>query len=56
MGKVQGAEVEGIESACAHASSVAGFLLAWREKTSCAKDTDFVFPSLRLKGKKPLSS
>ncbi len=35
---------------------LAGFLLAWREKTSYARDTDFVFPSTRLKGKKPLSA
>ena len=34
----------------------AGFLLAWREKTPYAKDNDFVFPSTRLKGKKPLSA
>jgi integrase len=34
---------------------VAGFLLAWRERTPYAKDSDFVFPSLKLKGKKPLS-
>jgi integrase len=31
-------------------------LLAWREKTPFRKDTDFVFPSVRLKGKKPLSA
>ena len=30
---------------------LAGFLLAWRDKTPFAKDTDFVFPSIRLKGK-----
>jgi integrase len=35
---------------------LAGFLLAWREKTLFGKDTDFVFPSVRLKGKKPLSA
>lgn len=35
---------------------LAGFLLAWREKTPYAKDNDFVFPSTRLKGKKPLSA
>src|ERR1700681_1156579 len=35
---------------------LAGFLLAWRDKTPFAKDTDFVFPSVRLKGKKPLSA
>src|SRR5262245_970517 len=33
-----------------------GFLLAWRDKTPSCKDTDFVFPSVRLKGKKPLSA
>jgi len=35
---------------------LAGFLLAWRERTSFGKDGDFVFPSFRLKGKKPLSA
>src|SRR5258707_1240392 len=35
---------------------LAGFLLAWREKTSYARENDFVFPSTRLKGKKPLSA
>src|ERR1700682_1861145 len=35
---------------------LAGFLLVWREKTPYAKDNDFVFPSTRLKGKKPLSA
>jgi integrase len=33
-----------------------GFLLAWRDKTPFATNTDFVFPSFRLKGKKPLSA
>jgi hypothetical protein len=31
------------------------FLLARRDKMPLVKDTDFVFPSVRLKGKKPLS-
>jgi len=35
---------------------LAGFLLAWRDRTPFAKDTDFVFPSVRLKGRKPLSA
>src|ERR1700685_4197912 len=35
---------------------LAGFLMAWRERTPYAKDSDFVFPSFRLKGKKPLSA
>jgi integrase len=35
---------------------LAGFLLAWRERTPFGKDGDFVFPSFRLKGKKPLSA
>jgi len=35
---------------------LAGFLLAWREKTTYGKDGDFVFPSTRLKGKKPFSA
>ena len=34
---------------------LAGFLAAWRERTPYAKDGDFVFPSFRLRGKKPLS-
>jgi integrase len=37
-------------------SLLAGFLLSWRERTPFAKDCDFVFPSLKLKGKKPLSA
>jgi len=35
---------------------LAGFLLAWRDRTPYGKDGDFVFPSFRLKGKKPLSA
>ena len=35
---------------------LAGFLLAWRDKTPFGKDTDFVFPSIKLRGKKPLSA
>lgn len=35
---------------------LAGFLMAWREGTPFAKDNDYVFPSFRLKGKKPLSA
>ncbi len=35
---------------------LAGFLLAWRERTKYAKNGDFVFPSVKLKGKKPLSA
>ena len=35
---------------------LAGFLLAWRDKTPFSKDTDFVFPSVKLRGKKPLSA
>jgi hypothetical protein len=35
---------------------LAGFLLAWRERTLYAKDKDYVFPSFRLKGGKPLSA
>src|ERR1700730_1373073 len=35
---------------------LAGFLLAWREKTSYSRENDFVFPSPRLKGRKPLSA
>jgi integrase len=35
---------------------LAGFLLAWRKKTPYGGENDFVFPSTRLKGKKPLSA
>jgi len=35
---------------------LAGFLLAWREKTTYSAEGDFVFPSTRLKGSKPLSA
>jgi integrase len=35
---------------------LAGLLMAWREGTPFAKDNDYVFPSFRLKGKKPLSA
>jgi integrase len=35
---------------------LAGFLLAWRERTKYAKDSDYVFPSVKLRGKKPLSA
>jgi integrase len=35
---------------------LAGFLMAWKERTPYAKDNDYVFPSFRLKGKKPLSA
>jgi hypothetical protein len=35
---------------------LAGFLLAWRDKTPFGEDTDFVFPSVRLRGKRPLSA
>lgn len=35
---------------------LAGFLMAWRERTHYAKDNDYVFPSFRLKGRKPLSA
>jgi hypothetical protein len=36
--------------------ALAGFLLAWSERSPYAKDNDYVFPSFRLKGKKPLSA
>jgi integrase len=35
---------------------LAGFLMAWRDRTTYAKDEDYVFPSSRLKGRKPLSA
>jgi integrase len=35
---------------------LAGFMLAWRQKTCFANDNDYVFPSVKLKGKKPLSA
>jgi integrase len=35
---------------------LAGHLRAWQRQTPHAKETDFVFPSLRAMGRKPLSS
>lgn len=35
---------------------LAGFLLAWHERTKYAKEGDYVFPSVKLRGKKPLSA
>ena len=35
--------------------ALAQLLQAWREKTPFAKDTDFLFPSLKAEGKVPLS-
>jgi integrase len=35
---------------------LAGHLREWQRQTPHAKETDFVFPSLRAKGRKPLSS
>jgi len=35
---------------------LAGHLCAWQRQTPHAKETDFVFPSLRARGRKPLSS
>lgn len=35
---------------------LAGQLRAWRCQTSYAKDTDFVFPSFRMRGRVPLSA
>lgn len=35
---------------------LAGFLMAWRDRTPYSKDGDYVFPSFRLKGRKPLSA
>jgi hypothetical protein len=32
---------------------LAGFLMAWMERTPYAKDDDYVFPNFRLNGKKP---
>src|SRR5207253_3093058 len=35
---------------------LAGFMLAWRERTHYPRDNDYVFPSVKLGGKKPLSA
>jgi hypothetical protein len=35
---------------------LAGSMLAWRERTRCPKDNDYVFRSVRLGGRKPLSA
>ena len=56
MGKVQGAKVESIEGAGSHASVLGGFHARLARKDAFPKDNDFVFPSVRLKGKKPLSA
>ena len=37
-------------------SALAGHLRAWQRITPHAKDSDFVFPSMRAKGRKPLCS
>lgn len=36
-------------------SALAQFLQAWKEKTPFAKETDFLFPSLKADGKVPIS-
>jgi integrase len=36
--------------------TLAARLLSWREQSPCAKDGDFVFPSLRAEGRVPLSA
>ena len=36
--------------------TLAGHLCAWQRESPHAKETDFVFPSLRARGRKPLSS
>jgi integrase len=33
-----------------------GFLLTWRERTKYTKESDYVFPSVKLRGKKSLSA
>jgi integrase len=35
---------------------LAGFLMAWRERSPYAQNTDYAFPSFRLKGRRPLSA
>ena len=35
--------------------ALAQFLQAWKEKTPFAKETDFLFPSLKADGKVPIS-
>jgi len=37
-------------------SHLVDFMLAWREKTLYPKDNDYVFPTVKLGGKKPLSA
>ena len=56
MGKTQRAEVESVKGSRSHASALAGFLLAWRERTKYGKESDYVFPSVKLRGQKPLSA
>jgi integrase len=55
LGSVQSAQVKSLQGTCTLHPVLAGFLMAWRERTPYAKDGDYVFPSFRLKGKKPLS-
>jgi integrase len=49
LGKIQKAEVESVKGSRSHAS-------AWRESTKYAKESDYVFPGVKLRGKKPLSA
>ncbi len=56
MGKVQGAEVQSVQGSSPLHPLLADFLLAWRERTKYAKESDYVFPSVKLRGKKPLSA
>jgi hypothetical protein len=46
----------GTETTRGKLSGLAGFMLAWREKTRFPRDNDVVFPSERLGGQKPLSA
>jgi integrase len=56
MGTVQGSQIESLESPGAHAPHTCRLFDGVEGGTPFAKDNDFVFPSFRLKGKKPLSA
>ena len=56
LGPIQSAQVKSLQGTRTHASSARGFSDGVEERTPYAKDDDYVFPSFRLKGKKPLSA
>lgn len=53
-GKVGEGKSEASRKPVAMGERVAGFLDAWHRETPYARASDWVFPSMKLKGKKPL--